>query len=225
MVDVAVFVWNADYCSMPFTDADPASHRVRLWARRVCVHFEYAFKDALNYAIAPGPFRGAEGRWRGHWGCLTRLVSESQLCCQAVSLLFIMFVPCPLIICPTGRRLCWPEAPHGQLRTLWYAVRRGTGVARVRGISKPTRGECGLCTWLRFLVCVPVNFKHCAGYGVAFVKFPLSRHLLVGIFDSAFKGWVSDVEGVFPPGILPSARFLFTCDGAPSSVGPGARVL
>ena len=28
---------------------------------------------------------------------------------QAVSLLFIMLVPCPLIICPGGQRLCWLE--------------------------------------------------------------------------------------------------------------------
>ena len=33
------------------TDADPG------------VHFEYTFKDALNYVIAPGPSFGAEGRW------------------------------------------------------------------------------------------------------------------------------------------------------------------
>ena len=34
---------------------------------------EYVHLDTSTYLKAPGPFRGAEGRWRRHWGCLTRL--------------------------------------------------------------------------------------------------------------------------------------------------------
>ena len=57
-----------------FTDADPTSHRVRLWrggsASSLFFYlFSYSFveyvdKDALTYLKAPGPYCGAEGRWR-----------------------------------------------------------------------------------------------------------------------------------------------------------------
>ena len=56
------------------TDADPASHRVRLWRGGsasslffylfVYSFIEYVDLDALAYLKAPGPYYGAEGRWR-----------------------------------------------------------------------------------------------------------------------------------------------------------------
>ena len=57
-----------------FTNADPTSHRVRLWrggsASSLFFYLffysfvEYADIDALTYFKAPRPYSGAEGRWR-----------------------------------------------------------------------------------------------------------------------------------------------------------------
>ena len=56
------------------TGADPASNRVRLWRGGsasnlffylfFCSFVEYVDIDALTYLKAPGPYCGAEGRWR-----------------------------------------------------------------------------------------------------------------------------------------------------------------
>ena len=57
-----------------FTDADPTSHRVRLWrggsASNLFFYLffysfvEYVDIDASTYLKAPGPYCGAEERWR-----------------------------------------------------------------------------------------------------------------------------------------------------------------
>ena len=57
-----------------FTDADPTSHRVRLWrggsASSLFFYLffysfvEYVDIDTSTYSKAPGPYCGAEGRWR-----------------------------------------------------------------------------------------------------------------------------------------------------------------
>ena len=57
-----------------FTDADPTSHRVRLWrggsASNLFFYLffysfvEYVDIDTSTYLKAPGPYCGAEGRWQ-----------------------------------------------------------------------------------------------------------------------------------------------------------------
>ena len=94
-----------------FTDADPTSHRVRLWrggsASSLFFYLfffsfvEYVDIDALTFLKAPGPYCGAEGEMADLWpDCFS-------LCLRAVvlsvcSLLLKMFLPCRLIIDPAG---------------------------------------------------------------------------------------------------------------------------
>ena len=87
----------------------PDSHRVRLWrgGSASSLFFflffysfvEYVDIDTSTYFKAPGPYCGAEGRWR----IVGLTVSASVRAVLSVcSLLLRMFLPCRLIIDPAG---------------------------------------------------------------------------------------------------------------------------
>ena len=72
MVEVAVFVWNAVYCSMPLrTQAWPAIAFVSGEGLRPKSYFfefsflDYVFTESLKYEEAPGPNAGQRGD--GEW--------------------------------------------------------------------------------------------------------------------------------------------------------------
>ena len=103
--------------SEPFsTDADPTSHRVRLWRGGLRPKFyfliytclEYIFTDALKNVNAPGSFCGAEGK-----GGVDQLCLFSRTGVVSLILLVFYVVPkrCRLIICPVGQRL-WRPVLH-----------------------------------------------------------------------------------------------------------------
>ena len=123
-----------------------------------------------------------------------------------VSLCLIIFplFSCPLTICPAGsgsvgRSSSRPASYAVVRRTSWY----GSG-------SSPSISSLLRRMWSLHVASVsclrPCKLQALCRLPCCFRQFPLSRHLLVGIFASAFKDCQFCARG-FPPGILPSARF------------------
>ena len=123
---------------------------------------------------------------------------------QAVSLLFIMLVPCPLIICPAGsgsvgRSSSRPASYAVVRRTSWY------GSGSIPSISSLLRRMWSL--QVASVSCLrPCKLQALCQLRCCFRQFPPSRHLLVGIFAPAFKDGQWCGRG-FPLGTLPLARF------------------
>ena len=106
---------SSEYIAYTRTQAQPASASL---ARRICVHIEYAFTDALNYAMAPGLLRGNGGTLK----LSDSAPAQSQLCCLVASLCELCLSPCPLIICRVPAAALAAGAHRGQLRSWWFAA-------------------------------------------------------------------------------------------------------
>ena len=140
--------------------------------------------------------------------------SEKTVCCLTVSLCSIIFplFSCPLIICPAGsgsagRSSSRPASYAVVRRTSWYGSGSSPSISSLLRRMWPLQVASVSC--LR-----PCKLQALCRLRCCFRQSPLSRHLLVGIFPSAFKDGQWCGRG-FPPGDSFVSSILFTCDDAP----------
>ena len=137
-----------------FTDADPTSHRVRLWRGGSASNFlfylffysfvEYVDIGTSTYIKAPGPYCGAEGEMAERGSDRLGLCLKTAVL-SVCSLLFIMFLPCRLIIDPGGS-----VGPRGTgSDSDWKLVLLQPGLDTQPGGTPSVCSCISLTTWLR----------------------------------------------------------------------------